>query len=152
MNLVDATVDGDAACASASSASPFADGRPPAGLGEPGRARHPAGELRGRRVRAGAADDLASRIEVLEELGSDAHVFFHVDAPPITAEILEAAADGGLPDGRALFTARVDAQTAARVGQMLELAVDPRRFHFFDPTTGARLDRERARPRSREAR
>ena len=30
-------------------------------------------------------------------------------------------------------------ETTAHVGQMLELAVDPRRFHFFDPETGARL-------------
>ena len=52
---------------------------------------------------------IRARIEVLEELGSDVHVFFHVDAAPISAEILEAAAGGGLPDGRALFTARVDA-------------------------------------------
>jgi hypothetical protein len=54
--------------------------------------------------------------------------------------VLEAAADGGLlADQRALFTARVDAQTAARVGETIELAVDPRRFHFFDPDTGDRL-------------
>ena len=76
---------------------------------------------------------------MLEELGSDAHVFFHVDAAPITAEIVETGSTGGLPDARALFTARVDARTTAHVGQMLELAVDPRRFHYFDPATGARL-------------
>jgi multiple sugar transport system ATP-binding protein len=80
------------------------------------------------------------RVEVLEELGSDAHVFFHVDAPPMTAEVLEASADEGLlPADRALFTARVDARTRARVGETLELAVDPARFHFFDPQTGERL-------------
>jgi multiple sugar transport system ATP-binding protein len=80
------------------------------------------------------------RVEVLEELGSDAHVFFHVDAPPKTAEILEATADEGLlPADQALFTARVDARTRARVGQTLELAVDPARFHFFDPESGERL-------------
>jgi multiple sugar transport system ATP-binding protein len=80
------------------------------------------------------------RVEVLEELGSDAHVFFHVDAPPKTAEILEATADEGLlPADRALFTARVDARTRARVGETLELAVDPARFHFFDPGSGERL-------------
>jgi multiple sugar transport system ATP-binding protein len=39
----------------------------------------------------------------------------------------------------ALFTARVDPRTRAHVGEPLELAVDPRRFHFFDPGTGARL-------------
>ena len=80
------------------------------------------------------------RVEVLEELGSDAHVFFHVDAAPITAEILESAGDESLlAESRALFTARVDARTRARVGDELELAVDPSRVHFFDPETGNRL-------------
>jgi multiple sugar transport system ATP-binding protein len=43
-----------------------------------------------------------------------------------------------LAETRALFTARVDARTAARVGSTLELAVDPARFHYFDPATGER--------------
>src|SRR4051812_5001540 len=79
-------------------------------------------------------------VEVLEDLGSDAHVFFPVEARSITAEILEAGdAAHELIDGTALLTARVDARTRARVGQPLELAVDAERFHFFDPETGARL-------------
>jgi multiple sugar transport system ATP-binding protein len=82
------------------------------------------------------------RVEVLEELGSDAHVFFQVDAAPVTAEVLEAHDEGLLPADQALFTARVDARTAARVGGTLQLAVDPARFHFFDPETGNRLGAE----------
>jgi multiple sugar transport system ATP-binding protein len=80
-------------------------------------------------------------VEVLEELGSDAHVFFGVDAPPITAETLEANADDAtlLTLERALFTARVDARTRARVHDRLELAVDPTRLQFFDPATGRSL-------------
>jgi multiple sugar transport system ATP-binding protein len=80
-------------------------------------------------------------VEVVEDLGSDAHVFFPVAAQPITAESLEAgeAAEGLLADAGALFTARVDPRTAARVGRPLELAVDRSRFHFFDPASGARL-------------
>src|SRR6476469_1256211 len=35
------------------------------------------------------------RIEVVEDLGSETHVFFSVDAPPITAEVLESTSDGG---------------------------------------------------------
>jgi multiple sugar transport system ATP-binding protein len=84
---------------------------------------------------------IAVEVEVLEELGSDAHVFFHVDAAPVTAELLEAAAgEELLPEREALFAARVDARTAARVGEALELALDPARFHYFDPDTGARLE------------
>jgi multiple sugar transport system ATP-binding protein len=80
-------------------------------------------------------------VEVLEELGSDAHVFFQVDAPPMTAEVLETASEEGLlPADRALFTARVDARTTAKVGAELELAVDPASFLFFDPDSGARLE------------
>jgi multiple sugar transport system ATP-binding protein len=79
-------------------------------------------------------------VSVVEELGSDAHIFFQVDAPPITAEVLESASDGALlPSNQALFTARVDARCTARVGERLQLAVDPARFHFFDPDTGGRL-------------
>jgi multiple sugar transport system ATP-binding protein len=78
--------------------------------------------------------------EVLEDLGSDAHVFFNVDARSITAEVLEAGDEAQMiPTGGALFTARVDARTTARVGERLELAVDPERLHFFDPQTGKRL-------------
>jgi multiple sugar transport system ATP-binding protein len=78
-------------------------------------------------------------VEVLEDLGSDGHVFFHVDGRPITAESLEAGADAELLPGSALFTARVDPRTRARVGAKLELAVDPTRFLFFDADTGAPL-------------
>jgi multiple sugar transport system ATP-binding protein len=79
-------------------------------------------------------------VEVVEDLGSDANVFFHVDAPPITAEILEASADSGLlAVDRALFAARVDPRSDARPGRRLELAVDPGRFHFFDAESGERL-------------
>ena len=80
-------------------------------------------------------------VEVLEELGSDAHVFFLVDASRVTAEIVEASEEDAtlLALENALFTARVDARTRARVGERLRLAVDPGRFHFFDPATGASL-------------
>jgi multiple sugar transport system ATP-binding protein len=81
------------------------------------------------------------QVEVLEELGSDAHVFFLVDAPRITAETLEASEEEAtlLALEKALFTARVDARTRAQVGERLELAVDPVRFHFFDPASGDSL-------------
>ena len=78
---------------------------------------------------------------VVEELGSEAHVFFSVDAPSVTAEILENTPDERtlLPESNALFAARVGPSTAARVGVPLELAVNPSRLHFFEPATGARL-------------
>ena len=86
-------------------------------------------------------------VAVVEDLGADAHVIFPVDAPPVdVSEVREAAGDDEvlLPDDRAMFTGRVDAQTSARVGQTLRLAVDPSRLHFFDPATGLRAERRPA--------
>jgi multiple sugar transport system ATP-binding protein len=86
-------------------------------------------------------------IQVVEDLGPDAHLIFAVDAPPVdVSEVREAAGDDEvlLPTDRARFTARVHPETSARVGRSLRLAVDPARFHFFDPATGLRLERAAA--------
>jgi multiple sugar transport system ATP-binding protein len=89
------------------------------------------------------------RVEVVEELGSDAFLFFEVDATAIVVE-------GALSDEaeerttllaqgeRALFAARVDPRTAARVGEPIRLAVDPSRLYFFSPETGESLLGRRA--------
>ena len=65
---------------------------------------------------------------MLEELGSDTHVIFPIDAPRVEAEELRAAADHEedalLADDRSLFNARVSSQTAAEPGAPLRLAVD----------------------------
>jgi multiple sugar transport system ATP-binding protein len=82
-----------------------------------------------------------ARVAVVEDLGSDIHLFFHVDAPPMTAEVLESASEESLlAVDQALFTARVDARSDAAVGRTVTLAVDPSRFHFFDPASGSRLE------------
>jgi multiple sugar transport system ATP-binding protein len=85
---------------------------------------------------------LTATVEVVEDLGSDVHVIFRIDAPRFEAEDVRAAAEEEeetlLADERqtSLFTARVDPRTAARVGGTITLAVDPAGFHFFDPQTG----------------
>jgi multiple sugar transport system ATP-binding protein len=79
-------------------------------------------------------------VAVLEELGADSHVFFRVDAPRITAEMLEAQDEATLlAEPSALFSARVEPKSRARVGEQLELAVDPAAFHFFDRESGQAL-------------
>ncbi len=80
-------------------------------------------------------------VDVLEELGSDAYVIFHVAAPRVTVGSRDAAdEDAGLLDEEySLFTARIDPATTCRVGSSLRLAVDPSRFHFFDAQTGESL-------------
>jgi multiple sugar transport system ATP-binding protein len=84
---------------------------------------------------------LEVELRVVEELGSDAHALFAVEAPSITAESLEASAEATflLPEAQSLFTARLDPRTTGKPGAPLQLAVDPERFHFFDPVTGESL-------------
>jgi multiple sugar transport system ATP-binding protein len=94
------------------------------------------------------------RPEVVEDLGSEVHVIFPLDAPRVVAEAVQAAAvdlgddEGALfaDDQRSLFTARVDGEVPIRPGSAVELAVDVRRMHFFDPTTGDVVGAGRAAP------
>jgi multiple sugar transport system ATP-binding protein len=84
-------------------------------------------------------------VEVLESIGSDAYVFFQVDAETVTVE--DAMSDEtedsvsllAEESGRSMFAARVDARTKARVGEPLKLAIDPSRLYFFSPETGESL-------------
>ena len=86
-----------------------------------------------------------ARVEVLEELGSDAFVFFEVDAKQVVVEDAisddeeDAAGMLAAANDRTLFAARVDSRTKARVGDTIRLAIDPSRFYFFSPETGASL-------------
>ena len=91
-------------------------------------------------------------VEVLEELGSDSHVFFRVAAPRVTIESRDAADDeaGLLAEDDSLFTARVDPATSGRIGGPLQLAVDPASFHFFDVETGESLLADAGRQASHE--
>ena len=84
------------------------------------------------------------RVDVLEELGSDSNAFFGIDAEAVIIE--EARTDepedaGTLlaEEDRALFCARIDPRTSARVGEALRLAVEPSRLYFFSPETGESL-------------
>ena len=84
-------------------------------------------------------------VGVTEELGTEIHVIFTIDAPPVEHASLASAAEhhdeeddtvAALAGGRSLWTARVSARSQVRPGQPLELAVDTSRLHFFDPATG----------------
>ncbi len=80
---------------------------------------------------------------MLEELGSDTHVIFPIEAPRVEAEELKAAADHEdellIADDRAVWNARVTSRTDASVGRRISLAVDPSALYFFDPDSGASL-------------
>jgi multiple sugar transport system ATP-binding protein len=101
-----------------------------AGLADPGWARMPA--------TAG----------VTEELGSEIHVLFSIDAPPVQhSSITQAVAgdddDAAIPliGGKSLWTARVAARSKVRPGQPVELAVDTSNLQFFDPESGLSIGR-----------
>jgi multiple sugar transport system ATP-binding protein len=140
MNLVEATVD-DESVAFGQFRVPLDPGRRP----PPGVSRVVLG------IRPEAFNDAAFSqqrlpsievdVEVLEELGSDSHVFFHVTAPRVTIETRDATSDDAtiLAEHDSLFTARVDPATKGRVGEPLQLAVDPSKFHFFDVGSGESL-------------
>jgi multiple sugar transport system ATP-binding protein len=87
----------------------------------------------------------AALVELRETVGSEAFVHFTLDAPPvITEDIRELAADAGADSldrldeeaGGTPFVARMHARSAAREGKRVEVVVDTRELHFFDPATG----------------
>jgi multiple sugar transport system ATP-binding protein len=98
---------------------------------------------------AAFADASLPRIEVeaavIEELGSESHVIFPIDAPVVFTDAVKSAVGDEdqavlvADDRRSMFTAEVNPASAARAGQKLMLAVDPSRFYFFDAETGANL-------------
>jgi multiple sugar transport system ATP-binding protein len=87
-------------------------------------------------------------VAVVEELGAATHLLFPVDAAPVDAAAVLAATDENeravllAEDQRTLFTAEVSESSAARAGAALTLAVNPSRFHFFEPESGAAFARE----------
>jgi multiple sugar transport system ATP-binding protein len=81
--------------------------------------------------------------DVTEELGTEIHVLFGVDAPPVQDDSLSdaVATDDGdaaipLAGGGLVWTARVAARSPVRPGQPAVLAVDASGLQFFDPATG----------------
>jgi multiple sugar transport system ATP-binding protein len=98
---------------------------------------------------AGLADASWPRMQVgagvTEELGSEIHVIFTIDAPPVEHASIAEAAQGdegedeaavALAGGKSLWTARVAARSSVRPGSPVELAVDTSNLHFFDPVSG----------------
>jgi multiple sugar transport system ATP-binding protein len=97
---------------------------------------------------AGLADPEWARItataDVTEELGSEIHVIFALDAPPVRHASLSDAVERGeeeddpaavLAGGKSVWTARVAARSRVRPGQPVELAVNTANLQFFDPAT-----------------
>jgi multiple sugar transport system ATP-binding protein len=90
---------------------------------------------------------------VTEELGTEIHVIFTIDAPPVEHASLTKAADRDADDddsavalagGKSLWTARVSARSQVRPGQPAELGVDTSHLQFFDPATGLSIGHPKA--------
>jgi multiple sugar transport system ATP-binding protein len=81
--------------------------------------------------------------DVTEALGSEIHVIFMVDAPPVGHPGAAALATGGGDDsaislaaGKSAWTARVSARSKITPGRPMELGVDTASLYFFDPGSG----------------
>ncbi|MBO0769787.1 MAG: sn-glycerol-3-phosphate ABC transporter ATP-binding protein UgpC [Solirubrobacterales bacterium] len=91
--------------------------------------------------------------DVTEELGSEIHVIFTIDAPPVeqaasaqAAAVDESAQDVAIPltGGKSQWTARVNARSGVRPQQQIELGVDTTNLQFFDPATGLSIGHKNA--------
>jgi multiple sugar transport system ATP-binding protein len=101
---------------------------------------------------------LNAEIDLREALGSKILVHFRVDAPIVlTEDVKELAVDVGAEqlealeaqaeEARSTFVAELNPRTNAREGDRIELFVDTKRLHFFDPDTGLGIY-ERIEPNS----
>jgi multiple sugar transport system ATP-binding protein len=91
---------------------------------------------------------IKANVELREALGSEVLVHFNVAAKQaVTEHVLELAEDVG--DDRAMqqleegdmpsqttLVGRFGARSKVKEGDSIEVAVDPRSLHFFDPETG----------------
>ena len=90
---------------------------------------------------------LPANVELREALGSEIVIHFTVEAPIVlTEDTKELAADVGTEsledlqerakEAKTGFVAQLNPRTSAREGEKLELFVDTKRLHFFDPESG----------------
>jgi multiple sugar transport system ATP-binding protein len=99
---------------------------------------------------------ISARADVTEALGTEIHVLFRIDAPPVKHAALGQATAAGpdsdaddaalpLDGGRSLWTARVAARSTIGAGQPVELAVQTSNLQFFDADTGLSIGHPQAR-------
>ena len=84
---------------------------------------------------------------MVEELGSEVHVLFGVDAPPVSSDAVRAAEEADEDGGarlihdeaeRSQFTARVSADSRSRRGEPITLTVDTARCTPSTPPPASR--------------
>jgi multiple sugar transport system ATP-binding protein len=88
---------------------------------------------------SGGAVKLEVTIDRVEAVGANLLGFFTVDAPPAKSEAVAEATGGGLEEVALItregtpFCATFEPRSAIRLGDRVEVTVDTRRLHFFDP-------------------
>jgi multiple sugar transport system ATP-binding protein len=94
---------------------------------------------------------MRARVELREALGSEILVHFTVEAKPaVTEDVRELARDVGdesavearAEDTHTTLVGRFGPRSQVRVGDVMEVAVDTRSLHFFDPETGVAIYKE----------
>jgi multiple sugar transport system ATP-binding protein len=94
---------------------------------------------------------MRARVELREALGSEIMVHFTVEArPAVTEDVRELARDVGdesVVEARAEKThatmvGRFGPRTQVRVGDVMDVALDTRSLHFFDPESGIAIYKE----------
>jgi multiple sugar transport system ATP-binding protein len=98
---------------------------------------------------------LHGTVQLREALGSEVMVHFAVDArPAVTQDVMELVEDVGddrAPDekadeGKTVIVGRFGARSRVRPGEDIQVAVDTRQMHFFDPQTGLGIYHEAPEP------
>jgi multiple sugar transport system ATP-binding protein len=96
--------------------------------------------------RRGPGSVLRATIDRLETPGATLLGYFKVDAPPAKGEGVVAATGGEVLEeaplvaaGGATFCAALEPRSGVRVGDTIDVHVDARRLHFFDPLNEAAL-------------
>jgi multiple sugar transport system ATP-binding protein len=80
-------------------------------------------------------------VDRVEAVGANLLGFFAVDAPPAKSEAVAEATGGGLEEVALItregtpFCATFEPRSAIRIGDRVEVSVDTRHLHFFDPET-----------------
>jgi multiple sugar transport system ATP-binding protein len=87
-----------------------------------------------------------AKLDLLEALGAEWYAYFHLEGTRVESEHLtEVAADAGLEEipsaqaGDTSLTARLNEMSEIAEGQKVELWLDTRRLHLFDPESGNNL-------------
>jgi mannitol 2-dehydrogenase len=82
---------------------------------------------------------LEGAVELVEALGSEQLVHFTSDARAVEVEGTDVGDAEGLSKGKLTHAgegvARIEPRAQVRAGTRIRFSVDPRRLHFFDPTT-----------------